>query len=491
MFRKHPRLAVNFLTHSHPDAFHRRTVILAAIFALCVSGIAALGAHASYQAAAKGRSVLQEMGDWPVISDIRHGVFGGGDGEALTNTPDHRLNILVLGIGGAGHDGPELTDTILLASLDLEKKKVALLSIPRDLAYPLGSGRFEKINAVHAYAEQAHPGEGARRTAEAFAKLLDIRIDHVARIDFRGFAAFIDAIDGIDVDVERSFTDPEFPLGDSTTTLITVSFKKGRLHMDGATALTFVRSRHGTNGEGSDFARSRRQQMVILAVRQKLLSVGTLTDPSKLSTLYTVIANHLQTDLTPWGILKLAPLMSQFSSDHVVTQVLSDDPDGQLISANVGGSYMLFPRKPDWSEIRELAQNPFVKQESNSLRTPHMETVKIEIRNGTLRTGFASHIAAKLEKNGYEIVALGNARHRGYERSLIFDLTGNKKSAELARLRKMLGADLVQNANLPNLNGSSLPQPLYTNTFTQERPPTPGIDFVVILGEASVPFSQN
>ncbi len=474
MFKKHPRLAVNFLTHDHPDAFHRRTIILASIFTICVSGIAALGAHASYQAAAKGTSVLQEIVDWPVISDIRHGVFGAGDDDTLTNTPDHRLNILLLGIGGEGHDGAELTDTILLASVDLQNKKVAMLSIPRDLAYPLGGGRFEKINAVNAYAEEAYPGEGAKRTAEAIGKLLDVRIDHVARIDFRGFAAFIDAIDGIDVNVERSFTDSDFPLGDNTSTVIVVSFKKGTQHMDGATALTFARSRHGNNGEGSDFARSQRQQIILLAVREKLLSVGTLADPRKLSALYTVIANHLQTDLTPWNILKLAPLLSRFSSDRAVTQVLNDDPNGPLVAANVGGSYMLFPRKPDWSEIRELAQNPFAKQESNVPKTPPMETIKLEIRNGTSRTGFASQIAAKLDKIGYEVVAFGNALHRTEERTTIFDLTGGKKMSALAKLRHLLGADVT-----------------YTNTFTTEHPPTAGVDFLIILGEASVPLGRE
>jgi hypothetical protein len=258
--------------------------------------------------------------------------------------------------------------------------------------------------------------------------------------------------------------------------------------MSGQTALIFVRSRHGSNGEGSDFARSRRQQLVLLAVRDKLLSLGTLADPTKLAALYTAVTSHVQTDLTPWDILKLAPLASNFSRDHVAIHVLSDAPDGELVAANVNGAYMLFPKKPDWSELRELAKNPFVTKDDRLAQDKPAESVKLEIQNGTLRTSFASQIAAKLEKTGYEINAFGNALHRGYERSVIFDLTDGKKAAELARLRRALNATVSVTAQA---RSSSSTAAIYGPGLLPERLLSQKPDFLVILGEASYPLVQT
>ena len=100
--------------------------------------------------------------------------------------------------------------------------------------------------------------------------------------------SFIDAIGGVDIQVEQTFTDWQYPTWDDKW--MTVSFQKGKQPMDGQTALVFARSRHGNNGEGSDFARSKRQQLVILAAQEKLFSVGTPTDAKKLAALYSAVA---------------------------------------------------------------------------------------------------------------------------------------------------------------------------------------------------------
>ncbi|MSR85508.1 LytR family transcriptional regulator, partial [Candidatus Uhrbacteria bacterium] len=474
--------------HRNEDPLsHRRTFVLAGIFVLIVAGISAIGASASYRAVNHGTSVLTEIGQLPVLRDLR-GMFGATNDDHLLNTPDHRLNILLLGVGGEGHDGPQLTDTILLASLDLQTKKIALLSIPRDLAYPLGGGRFEKINSVNAYAEQEHPGEGSKYTAEALSKLLEVRIDHVLRVDFRGFEDFINALGGIDLRVEKSFVDPAYPVSDVTPEVMTISFKQGSQHMNGKTTLTFVRSRHGSNNEGSDFARSRRQQLVLLAVREKLLSLGTLTDPSKISALYTAISTHIQSDLTPWQVLTFAPLIPSFSPQAISLKVLTDDPNhGELTAANVDGSYMLFPKKPDWSDIRTLAQNPFTTNDEQIKEDHLAEPIKLEIKNGTTRTGFAAQVAAKLEKDGYEISSFGNALDRANERTMIYDLTQGKKSIELARLRKLLNADV----SITSPSQTSSTRIIYTNHRTAERILSPNADFLVILGEASYGLLSN
>lgn len=467
----------------------RQTIILTIVFSVVVGLLSAAGATASYRASSRGTSIIQEIQRLPLISHVER-VIGVPDETNPTGQEQaekDRMNVLLLGVGGEGHEGSQLTDTIILASIDLKEKRVGMLSIPRDTAYPLGGGRFEKINAVNAYFEQDHPGEGAKRTAEAFSTLLEQPIDHVIKIDFAGFAKFVDALGGIQVNVERSFTDYQYPTADKKW--MTVSFKKGVQTMDGKTALIYARSRHGNNGEGSDFARSRRQQIVIMAVRNKLLSLGTLTDHRALANLYTAITNHIQTDFTPWNALALAPLLKDFSSDRVNLQVLTDEPGKELVAANVNGAFMLFPRNPDWSDIRALAANPFKEATSTAELAASTSTTslpaavavrpKIEVRNGTTRTGFAAQMAAKLEKNGYEIKSFGNAVRRGYEETVIFDLSQGKKPDELAALKRSLQA-------VVSLNQPEMIRP--TDGLAAEKPSGPDIDFFVILGEASYPL---
>jgi len=482
-------LSVNFLKSDHDTQARRKTVVLAAVFALCVALIATAGAAASYRSVQHGTSLISEFEQLPVIADMRRMVFGEDAVAAglSTSKNDQYLNVLILGIGGAGHDGSLLTDTIILASVDMKEKKVGMLSIPRDLAYPIGNNQYEKINVVHAYEEQDHPGEGSIRTAEKLSAFLDVPIDHVIRIDFRGFEALVDTIGGIKVNVENSFTDSSYPAGDNEWQV--VSFKKGLQQIDGARALKYTRSRHGNNGEGSDFARSRRQQLVIEAIRDKLISLNTLADPGKLAKLYSTITNNIQSDMSPWDVIRLAPLAEQFSSKNITNHVLTTGNNGQLNSALINGAYMLFPKNNDWSTIKSLAQNPFqssadVKAEVAAATQP---MAHVELRNGTFRTGLASLVSDKLEFSGFETVKLGNAVRRGYADSIIFDLTNGAKPEELAKLKALLKANVSLSVATLQDDGAKI---VYGEEMSVEKV-TSDIDFLVILGETSYSFATT
>jgi LCP family protein required for cell wall assembly len=347
-----------------------------------------------------------------------------------------------------------------------------------------------KINAVHAYAEQSHPGEGSKETAKAIEDLLSVRIDHVVRVNFNGFKDLVDAIDGIDVNVERSFTDNEYPTEDDKWQ--TVSFEKGVQHMDGSKALMFVRSRHGSNGEAGDFARNHRQQLVMLALREKLLSKGTLTNPQKILKLYETVASNVQTDLSPWDLVKLAPLATDFSAEKITSHVLTDGPKGELVPGNVDGSFMLFPRDQDWSEIRSILQDPFKTKEERLASDRPQAPVTSEVRNGTNVTGFAGTVADKLSHVGYTIGTVGNAAYRGYERTVIYDLTNGAKSQELARLKRLLEANVsatvpswVAVSDAATTSGSGATGSLYGEGRTTERISATSTDFLIILGEST------
>ncbi len=479
--KKQP-LKINFLNSDAERSARRSTVLVAGVFTVLVGMLATLGAGASYRAATKGVNVLSEVGSFFSFAELRQLV--GNDAAAshdLFATPDGRLNILILGIGGDGHDGPQLTDTILLASYDRSQKKLGLVSIPRDLAYPLGDAKFEKINSVNAYAELDAPGQGAEKTAVAFSKLFETRIDRVVKIDFKGFEAFIDAMGGVDVTVEKTFTDTQFPTDDSGPTpnqWTSVTFTKGVEHMDGHRALTYARSRHAAGGEGSDFARSRRQQLVIKAVRDRLLSIGTLANPKKLTDLWTAISSHVQTDFSVWDLLTLAPEAGRVSDLAITTQVMTDDPTGELVAGTVDGAFMLFPRRSDWSEIRAIVANPFESKHALA-DAQRAKNVLLEIKNGTTRSGYAAQVAATLERDGYDVLATGNAQERNYERTVIYDLTNGTKLDELVKLKKSL------NANVASVSPT---KEILHEDGTREMLSTTSAQFLVILGNSSLSF---
>lgn len=480
-------MKVDFLHAQYDRAARRTTATVVVVFTVFVGVLASIGAGASYRSAYRGTSVLGEIGNLPVIADIRKLVLGTqastGDPSA---TPDGRINVILFGVGGASHSGSQLTDSILLASVDTETDRIGLLSIPRDLAYPLGGARFQKINAVNAYAEQEFPGEGAQVAAKSIGKLLGLRMDHVMKIDFQGFVKFVDALDGIDVTVERGFADAQYPTLDDKWQ--TVSFKKGPQHMNGEQALIFVRSRHGSNGEGGDLARNRRQQIVLHAIRDRLMSRGVFTSPSKIAELWGVVSSHIQTDLSVWDMVKLAPLAARFDRNKIVSHILSADPGGELVITSMEGlGSMLFPRQPDWSEIRALAANPFETKEERAAAERVIGDVRVEIKNGTLRAGFAAQVAEALRQRGYTVTGTGNALQRGYEKTVIFDLTGGKKTTELAKLKSVLSANV--SSVLPAwLNGSHAQRVVYSEGLTAEPVNASTTEFLVILGDSSLSF---
>jgi LCP family protein required for cell wall assembly len=481
-------LSVNFLG-SDPDASARRkTWILAGVFTLVVALISVAAATASYRSSENGSNVFDEFSRLPGLVEVRSLVLGPPPADAAHPAQRDTINILILGIGGAGHDGSLLTDTMILATVDTKQKKVAMLSIPRDMAWKMDDGNYEKINALHAYAEQDHPGEGAKLTGELLSKFFDIPIDHVIRIDFRGFASLVDAVGGVDVNVEHSFTDDQYPTTDDLWQ--TVSFKKGEQHMTGATALIYVRSRHGNNGEGSDFARSKRQQIVLLALRDRLLSLNTLSDPGKLARLYSALASHIQTDLTPWDALSFAPLVSEFDATHVTTHVLTDAPDGELVATNLNGNFLLFPKGGNWDVIKGLAQHPFGGDQAVTQSIPAL--AKVEVKNGTFKTGFAAQVSTALNGAGYDTYNDGNANRRQYARSLIFDLTGGKKPEDLNKLRLELDADISLSppSTVTSTNGKAM-RVVYGDAMSKESIVATDTDFLVILGESAYPFVDS
>ncbi|MFH0927967.1 MAG: LCP family protein, partial [bacterium] len=233
------------------------------VFAASIAFLALGASLASFAIAAKNPKETSILDNIPVISQIR-GFFGSkANGPKSDNTG--RTNILLLGVGGYGHEGPQLSDTILLVSLDREDKKVGIISIPRDLSVEIPGYGERKINSANAYGEEKGQGEGPKLAAQVAESVFGMPVHYYVRVDFNAFQSIIDQIGGVDINVDRAFTDSQYPTNDYGVE--TISFNAGWQHMDGQTALKYSRSRHGTGGEGSDFARSARQQKILNAVK--------------------------------------------------------------------------------------------------------------------------------------------------------------------------------------------------------------------------------
>ncbi len=174
-------------------------------------------------------------------------------------------------------------------------------------------------------------GADARQTVET---LSGLNIPYFAVLDFAGFKEAIDQVGGVDVVVDRTFTDYAYPADVGDGYLPPITFTAGPQHMDGTTALEFARSRHAAGPEGSDFARSQRQQKIITAFEAKLFQLNIISGASTLNSLLDIFADHFHTNLDPGELYQLYNFYKANGSYYSVYQPRSDH--GINLSGNYG-----------------------------------------------------------------------------------------------------------------------------------------------------------
>ena len=364
----------------------------------------------------------------------------------LKGQAEDRINILLLGIGGEGHDGPYLTDTIILASIKPSTKQVALLSIPRDLLMLIPGYGYRKINNADAFGESKTPGSGPVFASEVISQTLDIPIHYYIRADFQAFKDIVDRLGGIRVYVDKSFTDYTFPAADYKVK--TISFEPGWQTMDGETALNFARSRHGTNGESNDFARSHRQQKILLAVKNKVSSSFFFT-AGKIQDILSSLEKHVNTNMEWWEIAGFYKLTKNLDYENMINRVLEDGPGKPLVQSRYGDAEVLEPRHDNFDEIKQITRNIFseetakapVAEPANTARGRSLDPV-IEIQNGTWLFGLAAKTKVELETKGVKITNIGNAQARDYSKTVIYDMSAGRFKKELNQIKDLLGAEI-------------------------------------------------
>jgi len=274
-----------------------------------------------------------------------------------------RINLLLLGMGGEGHRGKDLTDTIILASINPDTYETSLISIPRDLYVEIpNSYVYTKINAVYSYGKNNLIKKGGSKFGsieETVEKITGQPIDYYLAINFEGFKKVIDELGGIIIQVEKDIIDYNYPgPGDSYETF---EIKKGTHLIDGDLALKYARVRHVAGG---DFARLKRQQEIISATKRRALTIENFVNPIKFNHLLNITGENIQTNIQLDEIPAFIELFNNINTYQMNSKVLDAWSKDSLLAVshvflgNVN-AFILVPRTGNYKEIQNVVANIF------------------------------------------------------------------------------------------------------------------------------------
>lgn len=337
-------------------------------------------------------------------------------GKDLKTDENGHTNILFLGVGGEGHEGADLTDTVMLTSIDHATNHVSLISLPRDLYVEsdVGASRINRLYETGKIKWESEEGlELVRKTVE---NITALPVPYYVKVDFEAFEKIIDELGGIDIFVEQTIDDKEYPK-DKTYEYEPFYIEKGSRHLDGKTALKYARSRKTS----SDFDRSKRQQQVLLAVKNKAAQENMFSRKSLLKQIYYEMEDHVETNLTMREMLTLADFAVQWDSKHLSSATLNDEPifrGGFLytpLRELYGGAYILLPAGDNFDSVKHFIQLVFYGPYD-------LDNIPIAILNGTKQNGLAGTARKTLHRFGFAIAATSNARNQDLETTTYYAL---------------------------------------------------------------------
>jgi len=408
-----------------------------------------------------------------------HQVFKGSAGSAaalqanvdptlLKGEGDGRVNILLLGNGGNGHEGPDLTDTMIVASIDPVNKTAALLSVPRDLWVKMPNGFMgasQKINAAYEAGKYNYLGKedasnantkavdaGFQAADQVVSQVLGIPIHYNMVINFHAFQQAVDSVGGVDVNVPEQLYDPTMAWENNWNPVLA---KAGEQQMNGKQALLYVRSRETS----TDFARSERQRAVILALKDKILTAGTLSNPLKISELMSAFGDNVVTDISLSDAVRMYDLTKGIANSNIQSLDLVTAPNDYITTGNMNGVSIDEPKAglSDYSQIQNYVRG--VLKDGYITK----ENAQVTVLNGTTQAGLATAKADELKSYGYNVTKVDNAPTNGYDKTVIVDLTA--------------GADKYTKHYLENRFGVSAVSKLPDSTIQPGQ-----ANFIIIIG---------
>jgi polyisoprenyl-teichoic acid--peptidoglycan teichoic acid transferase len=384
-----------------------------------------------------------------------HKIFGGNIFGVFSNTKlkgedSGRVNILLAGNSAddAGHNGGQLTDSIMLISIDVKNNKAFMLSIPRDLWVKVPGDGHSKINSVYVtgeannYSEYGYPDGGMGQLEQTISDALEIPINYYALVDYTALRQSVDAVGGVDFTVNskdpRGLYDPNI---DWETKGPLVKLSNGTHHLNGRQALDLARARGDAyNSYGfaaSDFDRTEHQRQLLAALKDKAISAGVLSNPAKLTSLSDAIGNNVKTDFKINEVHRLYDILKNINGSSIKSLSLNDDNGENLLASysSPNGQSALIPAAgiDDYSDIQT-----FLKKQT-STNAVVQEGAKIVVLNGTTTNGLATKIKNQLKTKNMNVSDIGDAGNTAQTTSTIIDLSATHKPGTKAALIKFFG----------------------------------------------------
>lgn len=369
--------------------------------------------------------------------------------QSTTDVP--AVNILLLGNDARpGESQISNTDTMMLLRFDPQDQVIGMLSLPRDLWVPIpGFGYETRINTAYPLGETyGYEGGGPQLAKDTVSTFIGQPVQYYARVNFQGFVDMIDMIGGVDVVVKSTINDEKYPTPDYK--YMTFHLDAGPQHLDGATALMYVRTRNVDD----DYARAGRQQQVLRAVADKVLRPESIANLlPQLPRLLMTIGNTVQTDVPMSLQLELANYLSK-NSLHEVRQLVLDNRFGEETYSEQGAWIL----KPDRTRVRAALANffapPSVAGSTGAVAMKDNQWVRIEILNGTGQPGVAAETRDVLQKEGYQVVSIGDADRSDYGRTIIINYGAPNDVVQ------RVSNDLKLDPNLAQLQGLNTAAPV-------------------------------
>lgn len=365
-----------------------------------------------------------------------------------------RINLLLVGVDQRDDDTLPRTDTMILATIDPVAKTVGIMSLPRDLKVRIPGYPDDKLNASYVFGERdKKPGGGIGLLARTIRQNFGVPVHYFASVDFKGFERIVDTFGGVNVDPPYPIKDDEYPT--ETYGYTGLYFPAGLQHLDGKDALRYARTRHGDN----DFGRARRQQEVLLALRQQAL---TLELPKRFNSLLTILGDSVRTDLPKEQWPALVQLGQSIPRENIKSYSIQEYVYDcvETDAAGVEIAYLC----TDWTMVRKRVREMIPDLPQITTLTPDARA-RIAVQNASGRPGFAARSVDFLKANGFAGAVVDPtlpANNQYLAQSVVYNYTNKGDMALLAATYLGLPEDAV-------VQGTGAPPP--------------GVDILIVLGQ--------
>jgi LCP family protein required for cell wall assembly len=346
------------------------------------------------------------------------GEEAGVEVEDVPTWEEGRVTVLLMGVDERETEvGPWRTDTMILLTMDPASRSAGMISIPRDLWVEIPDyGRYDRINTAYfrGDADQYPGGGGAALAMKTVQQNLGVTVNYYAVVNFYAFVTIIDEIGCIPIDVPETIDDPDYP-APSGPGYDPFHIDAGEYCLGGETLLKYARTRATFGG---DFDRAQRQQQVLYAIRDHVLSTGQLPNLlSKAPQVYATLQDSINTNLTETEIIQLGRLAAEIPEENICSAVISGDYIERFETLPDGSQVVI----PNRAKIRQLIVdiytgtgrcNPSAQDLAGAAQE---ENADIHILNGTRHEGMATETANRLTAVGLHVIEVGNADRFDYE----------------------------------------------------------------------------